>query len=64
MRAIDEVPDDIVYGIMAIGGIDEIDDKMNELLDVGAKQVAIFDLMSLKTARSSFGPLRKAVTSW
>lgn len=62
MKAIREVPDEIVYKTMAIGGLSEVNDRINELVSAGARQIAIFDLMGLKTAKRTFSLLRKIIT--
>jgi phthiodiolone/phenolphthiodiolone dimycocerosates ketoreductase len=54
-----KIPDDLVYRTMAIGGIGEIEEKVEELAKAGIKHLAIADLLAPKTAKRTLQICRR-----
>jgi phthiodiolone/phenolphthiodiolone dimycocerosates ketoreductase len=50
MAAAESVPDDLVYKTMAIGGVEEVKEKIDSLTRGGVKHLAVADLLAPKTA--------------
>jgi hypothetical protein len=51
--------DDLVYRTIAIGGIGEIEEKVEELAKAGIKHLAIADLLAPKTAKRTLQICRR-----
>jgi phthiodiolone/phenolphthiodiolone dimycocerosates ketoreductase len=61
LDAVDQVPDEIVYKTMAIGGIEEVKTKINEFEHAGARTFAVFDLLGGRNPCRTMRTLGKIV---
>jgi len=64
MDAVEGVPDDFVYRTMAIGGISEVKEKVDELSRAGVRHLAIVDLLAPKTVERTLNLLRKIIRDY
>jgi len=64
VSASEQVPDDIVYQTMAIGGTDQVKERIDELTRVGARHFAIVDLLGPRTARRTLALLRETIRDY
>jgi len=64
LEAAKAVPDDVAYRTMAIGGSDEVKEKIDELLKVGVRHFAILNLLGPRTARRTIGSFRKIIRDY
>jgi len=51
MMSAERIPDELVHKTMAIGGVDEIEEKIDWFAESGVKHLAVTDLLAPKTAK-------------
>lgn len=63
-EAAELIPDDIVEKTMAIGGIEEIEEKIQSLSKAGVRHFAIADLLAPRSARRTMPLLHKVIAHY
>jgi phthiodiolone/phenolphthiodiolone dimycocerosates ketoreductase len=61
MKATDEVPNDLVEQTMAIGGLEEVEEKIDSLLNAGVRHFALADFLAPRNAQRTFKILRRII---
>lgn len=64
MRTAADLPDEYVYRTMAIGKLDDIGEKIDELAEVGVKHFAVLDLLGPITTRRTIRMFRRIIRDY
>jgi alkanesulfonate monooxygenase SsuD/methylene tetrahydromethanopterin reductase-like flavin-dependent oxidoreductase (luciferase family) len=57
----EQVPDDIVYKTMAIGGIDEVEARIQEFQEAGLKHLAVVNLLAPSAIKRTLHSFRRII---
>ena len=63
-EAAELIPDDIVEKTVAIGGIEEIEEKIQSLFKAGVRHFAIADLLAPRSTRRTLPLLHKVIAHY
>ena len=59
-----KIPDEFVYETMGVGGIGEVEEKVENLAKAGVKHLAIADLLAPKTLKRTLNTFRKIIRDY
>ena len=59
-----KIPDEFVYETMGVGGIGEVEEKVENLAKAGVKHLAIADLLAPKTLKRTLNAFRKIIRDY
>jgi len=64
MSEAEKIPDEVVYKSMGVGGISEVEEKIDGLASAGLRHFAIADLLAPKTVKRTLTAFRKIIRAY